>query len=301
VGEYALSLRFGIHLPTHGGYRYRDLLKVSLAADRLGFCSLWVGDHFYLPEEYYARSGGDPAKPDKLDAWTVLAALASQTDKIRLGTRVSPIPFYTPTRLAKVVTTVDIISGGRVDFGVGAGWFKEEAVSYGVWWGNHKERISRMLEGLEIILKLWTEDRTTYKGKHYEVYNAPFWPKPVQKPHPPVWFGGASDQILEATVKYGVGLLPPPDISVDEFKELADKIARIAENSGGKKVSLMASLSYPEGLGEKSSKWLSTIEEYIEAGANGILIDFSRAGTPSDEASSMLKEFSSQVFPRLLR
>lgn len=295
-----MSLHFGVHLPIHGRYRYRDVLKVSVVADRLGFYSLWVGDHFYLPEEYYARSGGDSTKPDTLDAWTVLAALACQTEKVRLGTRVSPIPFYTPARLAKVVTTVDIISEGRVDFGVGAGWFKEEAISYGVWWGDHRERISRMLEGLEIILKLWTEDRTTYKGKHYEVYNAPFWPKPVQKPHPPIWFGGVSDQILEATVKYGVGLLPPSDISAEEFKKLAGRMTRIAESSGGKRISSVASISYPEGLGGEPSEWLSTIEEYIEAGADGILIDFSRVGTPSDEAVSVLKKFSGQVFPRLL-
>ena len=295
-----MSLRFGIHLPTHGGYRYRDLLKVSLAADRLGFGSLWVGDHFYLPEEYYAKSGGDPAKPDKLDAWTVLAALACQTDKIRLGTRVSPIPFYTPARLAKIVTTIDIISGGRVNLGVGAGWFREEAVSYGVWWGSHKERIARMLEGLEVILKLWREDRPTYKGKYYEVHEAPFWPKPVQKPHPPIWFGGASNQILEATVKYGEGLLPLPDTSIKDFRRLAYRVARIAENRRKRTPSLAASVSYPEGLGEKPSEWLSTIEGYVEAGADTILIDFSRVGTPPDEAVSTLKKFSEQVFPRLL-
>ena len=117
-----------------------------------------------------------------------------------METRVSPIPFYIPPRLAKMVATADIISHGRTLLGVGAGWYKWEAISYGVGWGSHRERIEKMLEGLEIILRLWTQNRTTFKGKYYQVSDAPFWPKPVQKPHPPIWFGGYSDAIVEATV-----------------------------------------------------------------------------------------------------
>ena len=115
-------MRFGVHLPTHGEYGYAEVLKVSLVADELGFNSLWIGDHFYLPREFYEKTGWDPDKPNKLDAWILLSALAVQTKRIRLGARVSPLPFYEPARLAKIVATVDIISGGRVNFGVGAGW-----------------------------------------------------------------------------------------------------------------------------------------------------------------------------------
>jgi alkanesulfonate monooxygenase SsuD/methylene tetrahydromethanopterin reductase-like flavin-dependent oxidoreductase (luciferase family) len=157
-------MRFGVHLPTHGEYGYAEILKVSLVADELGFSSLWIGDHFYLPREFYEKTGWDPDKPNKLDAWTLLSALAVQTKSIRLGARVSPLPFYEPARLAKIVATVDVISGGRVNFGVGAGWFRDEAVSYGVYWGGHKERLSRTLEALEVILRLWAEDgRVTYR------------------------------------------------------------------------------------------------------------------------------------------
>ena len=294
-----MHLEFGVHLPIHGIYSYEDIMKVAVTADKLGYNSLWVGDHFYLPREYYVNTGGDPAKPDKLDAWTILAALAGQTEKIRLGTRVSPIPFYIPARLAKIVTTVDIISGGRVDFGVGAGWFKEEAVSYGVWWGNHKERISKMLEGLEVILKLWTEDKATYKGRYYTIQNAPFWPKPIQKPYPPIWFGGSSKAILEATVKYGKGLFPLPDTPLGKFKEISKRIVETMEEFGRKrKISLASSLSYPEGLGEKPPEWISKVESYVECGADTILIDISKTCVPPNKALTLLRDFSKSIFPR---
>jgi len=293
-----LSLEFGVHLPIHGTYGYQDTLEVSIAADDLGYHSLWVGDHFYLPRESYIIMGGDPNRQDKLDAWTTLAAIATQTRNIKLGTRVSPIPFYLPARLAKMVTTVDIISKGRVFLGVGAGWHKEEAVTYGVGWGNHQERISKMLEGLEVILKLWMEDRATYKGKYYMVDNAPFWPKPIQKPHPPIWFGGSSTTIIDAAVKYGDGLLPLTDIPLEKFEELVSEVSKRAERCGRKrKLTLAPSLSYPDGVGNKPSEWLSKIEAFNKKGAGLILLDFSETKVSPGRAVEFLKDFSQTVFP----
>jgi len=274
-------------------------VKISIIADKLGYNSLWVGDHFFLPEEIYIKTEGNPKKPNKLDAWTVLAAIAVKTKRIRLGTRVSPIPFYMPAKLAKIVTTADIISNGRINFGVGAGWFKNEAISYGFDWENHKERITKMLEGLEIILKLWKEDRVTYNGKYYKIYNAPFWPKPIQKPHPPIWFGGASKAILEATVKYGDGFLFLTDTPLEKFKEITKEIFEKMKCYGRKRnISLVPSLSYPDGLGEKTSEWISKIESYIKLNADTILIDFSQTNVPPDKAINILKKFSKVIFPK---
>ncbi len=290
-------MKFGVHLPTHGEYGYAEILKVSLVADELGFNSLWVGDHFYLPREFYEKTGWDPNEPNKLDAWTLLSALAVQTKRIRLGARVSPLPFYEPARLAKIVATVDIISGGRVNFGVGAGWFKEEAVSYGVYWGKHKERLSRMLEALEVILRLWTEDgRVTYKGKYYRVVEAPFWPKPVQKPHPPILFGGSSEAILKATVKYGDGFLPPSNLPIEDFRRIASRITEMSKEME-RRVLLAPSLTYPDGIGESPEEWLSRVKEYSEAGADMMILDFSMTRVSPNRSINMLKEFSRTVFP----
>ncbi|MEM1606802.1 MAG: LLM class flavin-dependent oxidoreductase [Candidatus Bathyarchaeia archaeon] len=294
-------MHFDLHLPTHGRYRYNEVLKFSRTAEELGFDSIWVGDHFYLPKEFYEKTGGDPERPNKLDAWTLLSAIAAQTKRIRLGTRVSPLPFYDPGRIAKIVATVDMISRGRINFGVGAGWFKSEATSFGLWWGRHRERISRMIESLEIILRLWTEDRkVTYNGRYYKVVEAPFWPKPFQKPYPPIWFGGSSDEILEAAVKYGSGLLPLSNIPIKDFKALASKVAEKAGRRD-RKIILAPSLTYPDAIGEEPSDWVSKIEEYSELGADKIIADLSTTNIPPDKIIIFLKDFSKTVFPKYQR
>lgn len=113
-----MTLNFGVHMPIHGIYDYKAFLETSMFADRLGYDYVTVGDHFFLSPEFYRRAGGDTDRPDKLDAWVALAALAAETKGVKIGTRVSPLPFYLPARLAKMVATVDIISGGGLYLGL---------------------------------------------------------------------------------------------------------------------------------------------------------------------------------------
>jgi probable F420-dependent oxidoreductase len=291
-----MRLDFGLHMPIHGAYDYNAVLETSVLADQLGYDYITVGDHFFLPPNSYKRIGGDPDKPDKLDAWVTLSALAAKTKRVKLGTRVSPVPFYLPSRLAKIVTTVDIVSGGRAVLGVGAGWYREEAVSFGIRWGSHKKRIERMLEGLEIMLKLWSEEKATFQGKHYRVSEAPFWPKPVQKPHPPIWFGGSSSAIVDATAKYGDGLFPTTDIPLDRLEKLYSRV-REAEKRYDRSshVLLASSLSYPDGIGEKPSEWVETVESQKKIGASLVLVDFSTTSTPPAKAQSFLKGFAREI------
>ncbi|KYH39490.1 MAG: F420-dependent oxidoreductase, partial [Candidatus Bathyarchaeota archaeon B63] len=280
-----LRLKFGVHLPIHVPYDYEAFLETSIIADRLGFDYLTVGDHFFLPAELYTKVGGDPNRPDKLDAWTALAAVAARTERIKLGTRVSPIPFYLPSRLAKIVTTVDIISHGRVFLGVGAAWHKEEATSYGVKWGSHAERIERMLEGLRIILSLWSQEKATFEGKYYQVREAPFWPKPVQKPHPPIWFGGSSEAILDAAARYGEGLFPLTDMQPEELVGLHRRLMGLGGRYMRENPPILApAVSYPGGIGRKKSDWTSKMESQIEMGAGLVLIDFSAGNASVREA-----------------
>jgi probable F420-dependent oxidoreductase len=291
-----MKMSFGVHMPIHGAYDYEAFSKTSMLADKLGYDFITVGDHFFLPSRSYERMGGDPDRPDKLDAWVALATLAVNTKRAKLGTRVSPVPFYLPSRLAKVVTTVDIISGGRAQLGVGAGWHREEAVSYGVKWGSFKERIDRMVEGLKIILRLWSEEKATFKGEYYSVSEAPFWPKPVQKPHPPIWFGGASDAIVDATARYGDGLLPTTDMPKDKLQALYRRV-REAEKKYDRRSHVMfaSSLSYPDGVGETSSEWTRNVESQKEIGVNLVLIDFSTTHAPPAKTQKFLKAFKDEV------
>jgi len=294
-----LGLGFGVHMPIHGMYDYEAFVKTSVLADRLGYDYITVGDHFFLSPEFYKSAGGDPDRPDKLDAWVTLAALAAQTNRAKLGTRVSPLPFYLPARLAKMVTTVDIISEGRVILGVGAAGLRDEAIAYGVGWWRHKERVERMMEGLEIILKLWTEDRATFKGKYYSVVDAPFWPKPIQKPHPPIWFGGRSDAIVDATAKYGEGLFPFPNMSLETLEDLDDRLRKAENKQGRKRYAILApSLSYPDGIGKTPPQWVDNIESQMSIGVKLVFIDLSSRPIPPDRAQGFLRDFAQEVFPK---
>lgn len=294
-----MTLNFGVHMPIHGIYDYKAFLETSILADGLGYDYVTVGDHFFLSPEFYRRAGGDPDRPDKLDAWVALAALAAETKAVKIGTRVSPLPFYLPARLAKMVATVDIISGGRALLGAGAGAYRDEAVAYGVGWGRHRERIDRMIEEIEIILKLWTEDRTTFKGKYYSVLDAPFWPKPIQKPHPPIWFGGSSNAIVEATATYGEGIFPFPNMPPERLEDLNNRLRKAESKQGRKGRAVLApSLSYPDGIGRTPSQWLDNVESHVKIGSSLIFLDLSSRPVPPEKAQDFLTDFAHKVFPR---
>jgi F420-dependent oxidoreductase-like protein len=138
-----------------------------------------------------------------LECWTTLATLSSLTTRIRLGTMVLCSSFRNPALLAKMAATLDVISGGRLEFGIGAGVQKEEHIAYGMPFPEARIRIERMKEAVEIIKKMWTEEKASYKGKHYEINEAICEPKPVQKPHPPITIGGGGEKLtLKVTAQY---------------------------------------------------------------------------------------------------
>jgi F420-dependent oxidoreductase-like protein len=166
------------------GATYDDLLAVAQATERLGFDAFFRSDH-------YMRIGpGDPG-PGSTDAWLTLAGLARETSRIRLGTLVSPVTFRLPGPLAISVAQVDQMSGGRVELGLGTGWFDGEHHAYGIPFPPMGERFERLEEQLEIVTGLWTADKPfSYAGQHYRVTESPALPKPVQQPHPPIIIGG---------------------------------------------------------------------------------------------------------------
>ena len=168
------------------GARYADLLAVALRSERLGFSGFFRSDH-------WSRIGeGDPG-PGPSDAWTTLAGLARDTSTIRLGTMVTSATFRLPGPLAVSVATVDDMSQGRVELGIGAGWFEEEHSGYGVPFPATSERFDRLEEQLEVITGMWRtpEGRTfDFEGEHYRLVASPALPKPVQSPAPPIIIGG---------------------------------------------------------------------------------------------------------------
>jgi F420-dependent oxidoreductase-like protein len=165
------------------GATYDELVRVAKAAEELGFDAFFRSDH-------YATIGGEGGV-GSTDAWVTLAGLARETSRIRLGTLVSPITFRLPGVLAISVAQVDQMSGGRVELGIGTGWFDREHEAYGIPFPPLGERFERLEEQLQVVTGLWTADGSfSFDGKHYQLSDSPALPKPVQRPRPPIVMGG---------------------------------------------------------------------------------------------------------------
>jgi F420-dependent oxidoreductase-like protein len=175
--------------PQQGG-SYDDLLAVARLAEELGFDAFFRSDH-------YQRMGDGSPLPGPTDAWITLAGLARETATIRLGTLVTAATFRLPGPLAIGVATVDAMSGGRVELGLGSGWFDDEHASYGIPFGSVKERFDRYEEQLAIVTGLWeTPEGETFSfdGSEYQLVDSPALPKPVQSPRPPIIIGGGGQR-----------------------------------------------------------------------------------------------------------
>ena len=176
---------FRVFLEPQQGATYDDQLTVAQAAESLGFSAFFRSDH------YVAMSGD--GLPGPTDSWVTLAGIARETSSIRLGTLVTSATFRYPGPLAISVAQVDAMSGGRVEFGIGAGWFEAEHKAYAIPFPGLGERFGRLEEQLDIITGMWATplgERFSYTGTHYTVADSPALPKPVQQPHPPIIIGG---------------------------------------------------------------------------------------------------------------
>ncbi|MFK7916644.1 MAG: LLM class F420-dependent oxidoreductase [Ilumatobacter sp.] len=201
------------------GATYDDLLAVAQRAERLGFGGFFRSDH-------YLSMGGGDGMPGPTDAWVTLGALARETSKIRLGTLVTSATFRHPGPLAISVAQVDQMSHGRVDFGLGAGWFTQEHEAYGIEFPELGERFDRLEEQLAIITGLWsTPSGSTfdYAGQHYQLQESPALPKPVQSPVPIVIGGGGPRRTPALAARYATEF-NTPFVSLDFFVEQTDRV-----------------------------------------------------------------------------
>ncbi|MDH5783484.1 MAG: LLM class flavin-dependent oxidoreductase [Candidatus Bathyarchaeota archaeon] len=212
-------MEFGIVLPISSQRLGWDtILNIAKEAELLGYDSVWVSDHFISPS----------GSVYTLEPWTVLSALALVTNKIRLGTYVLCNQYRHPSLLAKMTVTLDHISKGRLDLGIGAGWIKAEHETFGFEWKRFNVRLQRLKETLEIIRKLWTENNVSYSGQFFQLKNANLQPKPFQKPHPPVWVGGNSRAIMHIIAELGDGWIPalPTPTQLQEGVSLIEELMK---------------------------------------------------------------------------
>jgi FMNH2-dependent dimethyl sulfone monooxygenase len=303
-------MRFGVVLHVTAKYASWDtFLTIAKKAEQLGYDSVWVSDHLISPD---GRSYG-------LEAWTVLSALASSTRDLRLGTYVLCNQFRHPSLLAKMAATLDNISGGRLDLGIGAGWLRNEHSAFGFGWDEHSVRVERLREAVELVKKLWTEPHVSYAGKYYRLKDATVEPKPLQKPHPPMWIGGNSNSIRRIVADVGDGwipVLPTPKqlgdgvLQIREMRRVRKAPGRLRAAYGGSGCALVAEneetirkLAEPliSSMGERESRscligtpeqCIEKIEQYKRAGAEEIV-----AGFYDFPSLRSLKLFARSVIP----
>jgi F420-dependent oxidoreductase-like protein len=167
--------------------KWAKAVEIAQRAEQLGYDSVWLYDHVHnVPR---------PAHEAVFECWTTIAAISQLTSRVRLGQMVGCNSYRQPSLLAKITSTVDVVSGGRLDWGIGAGWYENEYRGYGYDFPPPRERIGRLRECVEIVRSMWTQPETTYHGKYYDTVRANCDPKPLQQPHPPIWIGGGGEQL----------------------------------------------------------------------------------------------------------
>jgi alkanesulfonate monooxygenase SsuD/methylene tetrahydromethanopterin reductase-like flavin-dependent oxidoreductase (luciferase family) len=267
------------------GNWYQDWKNIENSvpeADKVGFWGFVMPDHYMWGPD----RGGDST----LETWVTLTFLAARTENLHLGTLVTPIPFRPPGMLAKEVTTLDVISGGRALLGVGAGWSETEFQGYSVW-DSPKVRVDKTLEGLQLMWKLWTsKDKVDWKGKYYSSSGAILEPKPIQSPHPPLLFGGGGTRMLKMAGKYAdICLIPPwARTGVEDAKRLVVDTAK--KSSREDKVSF-ASLVFSRERYDPSEV-SNMIGRAKDEGCEYYIIGF-----PRQKYLESLKSFTKEIMP----
>jgi F420-dependent oxidoreductase-like protein len=283
------AMKLGVIVSPAAGWTYDEIRDLVQAAERSGFHSFWVSDHFF----------GGTGAPDRncLEAWTLLAGLARETERIRLGTLVTGVQYRNPALLAKIAAGIDHMSNGRMEFGIGAGWKEEEYRAYGYDFPPAGIRVEQLREALEITLRLWQEDRATYRGKHYRIHDAVCAPKPVQRPHPPIWIGGAKARVMRLAARYadafdlgrhgaGGADLTPEEMR-DAFAELAtyERATRRAKR-------LLRSHWSSSTLDGDGRALVEKIRAYEASGLDNYLCAF-----PKDSANEMIVRSRERLVP----
>ncbi len=311
--------KFGVFLPFYAipancppQQRFHLLQEIVLEVEQQGYDSIWLDDHLMYGEWPI------------LECWTTLMALAASTSKIRLGTMVSCNAHRTPALLAKIASTFDVLSNGRLEFGIGSGIQESEHIAYGFRFPKPSIRTEQLSEALEVITGLWTKEKVSYQGKHYSLKDAVCEPKPAQKPHPPITVGGAGEKTLEVTAKYAKrfdwGFLPLEQYmrkldvlerqcnafgrSFDNIEKsywpagqilLAQDRAELNEKIGQRKPADMCLKDYKKyTLASTSDECKAQLQDYIDLGVSYFMLYF--ADLPEVDS---LRLFSSAVVDKL--
>lgn len=273
-------MRYGLKLSQTATIdEYRAVWRI---ADNEGFDHCWNMDHF-------AALGDDPSG-DIFEAWTLLAAMAEATNRTRIGCMVTGNTYRHPAVLAKMAVTVDHLSQGRLEFGLGAAWAENEHTMLGLEFGTARDRLNRLEDACQIITSLWTTPKTTFTDEHYHLDAAIAEPKPVQRPYPPIWIGGSGrKRTLRIVARYAdvwnmAGGTPA------ELAELSKVLDQHCSDVGRNPAEIRRTVQVR--LPEEPSDVLPLVEEYARVGTNDIILIVmgGTAETQAKQAATLLPQ-----------
>lgn len=312
-------VRVGVVLPIYD-IDVRRALDFGVQAESLGYDSLWVEDHLMPWQLSYEKP--------TLEGWVLLSILADRTEKIRIGTMVSNVLYRHPVILAKLAAIIDRVSNGRFAMGLGLGWFEDEAKAYGLPMPPLKARIEMFKEAIALMKKLWTsKKRVSFKGRYFTLENAPFEPKPVQKPYPPIIIGTGGEKVMlkivaEEANGWNYGALNPEEVKhkLNILKKYCSEVKRKFEDiektfelyvfigrdrseaknrlekylkiipRGNKLQHIIQQLYIRNALKGTAKDILNQMEAYVNAGIEHFILVF-----PGEDRFNMLKEFGKYV------
>jgi len=310
-------VEFGVQLAQEE-FDFNSLKEACLKIEEMNFRSIWLYDHFHPQLSTGSHS--------ILESYVTLSALTTVTKRIRLGVLVSCNSYRHPSLLAKMAASIDAISDGRLEFGIGAGWFEDEYLAYGIPFPKPSVRIGQLHEAVQIVREMWTKDRADFQGKYYRIRQAICEPKPTQKPHPPIWIGGRGEQLTLKVVaqyaNYSNFANVSPEECVHKLKVLKkhcqsvgrdfddikkswhgvvwlgedeEELRRLAKERKTKSVSShLKAISFQEYLDKiilgTADRCIERINEYVEAGITYFVLVFPGGEAGMDNADDFSKK-----------
>jgi F420-dependent oxidoreductase-like protein len=265
-----MSVRFGVFVPQ--GWKmdlveiadpveqYEAMTAVARAADAGPWDSIWVYDHFHTVPE--------PTMNTTFECWTATATLARDTSRINIGQMVGCNGYRQPSLYAKIASTVDVASNGRLYAGIGAGWYEHEWKAYGYTWTDIPERMAEFREAVEIVHRMWTEDRPVFHGKHYSIDGPINEPKGVRKPHPSLWIGGGGEKV---TLKLVAQYADACNVGGGDPELVRQKLAVLrahCDRLGRDYDTIIKSTNIELDLTKSSAEVIAHVEQCVEAGAD---------------------------------
>jgi F420-dependent oxidoreductase-like protein len=295
--------------------KFETMSRCAKEAEQAGFDAIWLYDHFHTVPTAQLET--------TFECWTSMAALARDTSTIKLGQMVTCNSYRPPSLLAKMASGVDVMSRGRLILGIGAGWYEHEYQAYGYEYPETPERLRMLRESLQVIKAMWTQDRAEFEGKYYRVRGAINEPKPVQKPHPPIWIGGAGEKVtLKLVAQYGDACNFNADVATVRHK--LNVLREHCETVGRDYDSVLKTIEFYTILGDRhevdrvvadtarrtgadeayirswhplsgdAERIAQIIGEYVEAGIQYFIVN-----VPNAFEGGVISRFAEEVFPKV--